>query len=73
MGGLFRAPKPMIVTPPEAIPPAATPPTPDQAAQQAQTAARAQSARGTAGLIATSPGGVLVPLPSVARKSLLGE
>ena len=73
MGGLFRAPKPVIVAPPPAPAPAVETPTPDQAAQQARTEARALSARGREGTIATSARGVLAPLPAVARKSLLGE
>jgi hypothetical protein len=73
MGGLFRAPKPVVVAPPQAPAPAAETPTPDQAAQQARTEARALAARGRPGTIATSARGVLAPLPSLVRKSLLGE
>ncbi|MDB5372292.1 MAG: hypothetical protein JWP04_934 [Belnapia sp.] len=74
MGGLFRAPKPVIVPPPAAPAPAvALPPPPEQAGQQAQAEARTRAAHGLPGTIATSDRGVLVPLPQVARKSLLGE
>jgi hypothetical protein len=73
MGGLFRAPKPMVVAPPQPPAPAPETPTPDQAAQQARTEARALAARGREGTIATSARGVLAPLPGLARKSLLGE
>ncbi|CAA9276698.1 MAG: hypothetical protein AVDCRST_MAG27-3466 [uncultured Craurococcus sp.] len=73
MGGLFRAPKPVIVAPPPAPAPAAVAPTPAQAQQAAETESRARSRRGLEGTIATSDRGVLAPLPAVARKSLLGE
>lgn len=73
MGGLFRAPKPVIVPPPPAPAPAVVAPTPDVANQQAQAEARGRAARGLAGTIVTSDRGVLAPLPVVARKSLLGE
>ena len=72
MGGLFRAPKPVIIPPPPA-PPAAPPPTPEAANQEAQAAARTRATQGREGTIATSARGVLAPLPAVARKSLLGE
>jgi hypothetical protein len=79
MGGLFRAPKPMIVQPAPTNTTAATStPTPGQVqeASQARTEARARASRGLAGTIATSPRGVLDPLPvlrAAGRKSLLGE
>ncbi|MDN3565841.1 hypothetical protein ACFQY5_10705 [Paeniroseomonas aquatica] len=73
MGGLFRAPKPVIIPPPPAPTPAVAPPTPEQAGQQTQAEARSRAARGLEGTIATSDRGVLAPLPRVARKSLLGE
>ncbi|MBC4014558.1 hypothetical protein ACFQU2_23485 [Siccirubricoccus deserti] len=75
MGGLFRAPKPMIVQPAPTTTTAATS-TPEQEASQARTEARARASRGLAGTIATSPRGVLDPLPALraaSRKSLLGE
>ena len=73
MGGLFRAPKPVIVPPPPAPAPVAVVPTPEAANQQAQAESRTRAARGLAGTIVTSDRGVLAPLPLVARKSLLGE
>ena len=75
MGGLFRAPKPVIVPSAPTTAPAATP-TPEEAASRARTEARARASRGLAGTIATSPRGVLDPLPALgaaSRKSLLGE
>ncbi|WP_043342007.1 hypothetical protein [Belnapia moabensis] len=73
MGGLFRAPKPVIVAPPPAPAPVTVAPTPVQAQQAAQVESQARSRRGLEGTIATSDRGVLAPLPAVARKSLLGE
>ena len=76
MAGLFRAPKPVVVPPEPIAPP------PQQQANQAAAAAQAsETARsenrarnGLAGTIATSPRGVLTPLPlALTRKSLLGE
>ncbi len=72
MGGLFRAPKPVIVAAPQPEPAPPTPP-PEQAGQEARAEARARAARGRAGTIATSARGVLAPLPAATRKSLLGE
>ncbi len=74
MGGLFRAPKPEIVTPP-APPAAATQPapSPDSVAETARVEARARAQRGRPGTIATSPRGVLASLPAAPRKTLLGE
>lgn len=73
MGGLFSAPKPVIVPPPAAPAPAAVTPPPEQAGQEARAEARSRATRGLAGTIVTSERGVLAPLPQVARKSLLGE
>ena len=73
MGGLFRAPKPVIVPPPPPPAPVVAAPAPEAANQQAQAESRTRAARGMAGTIATSDRGVLAPLPLVARKSLLGE
>lgn len=72
MGGLFRAPKPVVIEPP--TPPAtmAPPPAAAQVAEAIRVEARERSRGGLAGTIATSPRGVLTPI-SVARKSLLGE
>ena len=71
MGGLFSAPKPVVVPPP-APPAAAVPPAPAQAAEATRVEVRARGRGGLAGTIATSATGVLGSLP-VARKSLLGE
>ena len=78
MAGLFRAPKPVVVPPPQptALPPAAPDPVvaSAQAAETARTESRAAARGGIAGTIATSPRGVLTPLPfTLTRKSLLGE
>jgi hypothetical protein len=73
MGGLFSAPKPVVLPPP--APPAAIappPPAPALAAETARVESRSRSRGGLAGTIATSATGVLGTLP-VARKSLLGE
>ncbi|WP_207539133.1 hypothetical protein [Sabulicella rubraurantiaca] len=74
MGGLFRAPKPVVVEaslPLSAVSVAAAP-APDAVAEEARKAARSRAAGGMAGTVATSSRGVLLPL-SVTRKSLLGE
>ncbi len=76
MGGLFRAPKPPPVE--EATPAPATPAPPPAAAPEAvasetRVANRQRALRGRPGTVATSERGVLVALPSVARKTLLGE
>ncbi len=89
MGGLFRAPKPVIVQAPVAAPlpaaatvvpsldpqqPTAASPAADQAASDARVAAQQRAERGLAGTIATSARGALDGwLPGLARKSLLGE
>ncbi|TCZ55558.1 hypothetical protein [Roseicella aquatilis] len=75
MGGLFSAPKPVVVqpTPPPDPAPAQTTPTPEQQGEAARAVARSRAARGLEGTIATSPRGVLDPLPAAPRKTLLGE
>lgn len=77
MGGLFRAPKPVVVTAAQTV---ATPKTaaPDSeaAAQTARLESRERSRRGLPGTIATSARGVLDAAPSGlagSRKTLLGE
>ncbi len=76
MGGLFRAPKPIVVPAPTPLP-AAEPVSSavaDGTAEAARIEARQRSRQGLSGTIATSARGVLAPLPlPVARKSLLGE
>jgi hypothetical protein len=82
MGGLFRAPKPVVIEePPREVQAESV------AQSNAQTAAAAEDAgrearqraverarRGISGTIATSARGVLAPLPTaVQRKTLLGE
>jgi len=83
MGGLLKAPKPIIVQPPPAPDPAPSTAAvaPSAAAvqqgEQARAAAQAAAVRdGMEGLIATSPVGLLQPLPAAlaaGRKSLLGQ
>ncbi len=81
MGGMFSAPKPKIVAPPQPAPePAAAAAAATEAAAAAQAAGeearaenRARASRGIAGTVATSSRGVLEQLPGLARKSLLGE
>ena len=77
MGGLMKAPKPVIVQPPAAPTPAlvvqAAPASPDQAASQQRIAAQEMARHGLQGLIATSPLGVLSPAATLPRKALLGE
>lgn len=86
MGGLFRAPKPVVVPPPQ---PEATQQQQQQQLQQQQAETQAAAQRtaedariesrrrvrqGIAGTIATSARGALDAASlSVARKSLLGE
>ncbi|MCW8085768.1 hypothetical protein [Sabulicella glaciei] len=75
MGGLFRAPKPLVIEAPPPLAAAAAPapaPAPDMVAEDARQAARSRATGGMAGTVATSSRGVLLPL-SVTRKSLLGE
>jgi hypothetical protein len=75
MGGLFKAPKPVVVT---ASPPAVTPiaGNPADAAAAARLQNQERGRRGLAGTIATSERGVLDAAPrpaAAARKTLLGE
>ena len=78
MGGLFSAPKPVVIATPTVTEVSATQSA--AVADEAATAAREDSAarrlRGLAGTIATSDRGVLIPLtnlPQTTRKTLLGE
>lgn len=77
MGGLFRAPKPVVIAP--AAAPADPAPAPAEAAEESAAAGRAESRararRGLPGTIATSAAGLLGARADVAapRKSLLGE
>jgi hypothetical protein len=84
MGGLFRAPKPVVVPP--AAPDAAaqqrqqqqqqaeSQAAADRAAEATRLDARRRLRQGIAGTIATSARGALDALPlQVGRKSLLGE
>ncbi|WP_159996652.1 hypothetical protein [Roseomonas sp. 18066] len=89
MGGLFRAPKPVVVVPTataDPTPAAAT--SPEAAAQTARADSQQRARRGLAGTIATSARGVMeeapaAPVPALApglapglaggRKTLLGE
>ncbi len=80
MGGLFRAPKPVVIAP--AAAPAATQTAvadPQQAVEATAAAARIEARerarRGLSGTIATSAAGVLGARADFAatRKSLLGE
>lgn len=82
MGGLFRAPKPVVIAaPPEpaqaqsvAESAAQSGAAAEEAARQARLAALDRARRGLGGTIATSARGVLDPLPaSLRRKTLLGE
>jgi len=82
MGGLFRAPKPVVVEPtPEPVraeSAAEAAARSEAAAEEAERAARLRAVerarRGLAGTVVTSARGVLDPLPAFAtRKSLLGE
>ena len=73
MGGLFRAPKPVVVPPAPMPDPAPAPTPPEQQGGAARAAARSRAALGLEGTIATSARGVLDPLPALSRKSLLGE
>ena len=73
MGGLFRAPKPVIVPPAATPDPAPALPTPEQAGEAVRAGARDRARRGLEGTIATSARGVLEALPAAPRKSLLGE
>jgi hypothetical protein len=81
MAALFRAPKPVIVPPPAPPTPPPAPKPAEAIAAEAQRAGeearienRARARQGIPGTIATSPRGVLAPLPfALTRKSLLGE
>jgi hypothetical protein len=72
MGGLFSAPKPVVVPPPQPAVIAPPAPAPVQAAEAVRVEARNRVSGGMAGTIATSARGVLTSLP-LTRKSLLGE
>lgn len=78
MGGLFRAPKPVVIAPATAPDPAPAA-SPAQAAEETAAAARSEARerarRGMSGTIATSARGLLGASADFAatRKSLLGE
>jgi hypothetical protein len=78
MGGLFRAPKPVVIAPaaaPAPAPAAAPQQAIEETAAAARLEARERARRGLAGTIATSAAGVLGARADFAatRKSLLGE
>jgi len=77
MGGLFRAPRPVVVEPPPPPPTAPAPaPSPAAVTEASRDETRRRAPRGLAGTIATSPRGVLepaAPLVAAGRRSLLGE
>ena len=79
MGGLFRAPKPVVVAPQSAQATPTTTTDPAKAAEETAAAsraeARARAGRGLPGTIATSARGLLGARPdfTATRKSLLGE
>ncbi|BDG73747.1 hypothetical protein [Roseomonas fluvialis] len=79
MGGLFRAPKPVVIAPAAAPAPAQAVVAPQQAIEETAAAARVETRerarRGLSGTIATSAAGVLGARADFAatRKSLLGE
>ncbi|MCI0752441.1 hypothetical protein [Teichococcus vastitatis] len=76
MGGLFRAPKPVVVTASEPAPPPPSGPPPEAAARAARQNNQERARRGMAGAITTSARGVLEPAPAGlagARRTLLGE
>ncbi|EHM03328.1 hypothetical protein HMPREF9946_00290 [Acetobacteraceae bacterium AT-5844] len=76
MGGMFKAPKPTVVTAAEPPPaPVATPATVAAAGQTARLENQDRARRGLVGTIATSERGVLEAAPRLAagRKTLLGE
>ena len=82
MGGLFRAPKPVVIdAPPQAAQAqsvgqtaAQTEAAAEQASREARLRAVERARSGLGGTIATSARGVLDPLPAVLRrKTLLGE
>jgi hypothetical protein len=79
MGGLFKAPKPVVVTasaPVAAAPAVASPADVAATAQAARVENQERAKRGLAGTVATSDRGVLQEAPrpaAAARKTLLGE
>jgi hypothetical protein len=82
MGGLLKAPKPLVMAEPSpaartettAEATAQTAATADTAGREARIRAVERARRGLAGTVATSARGVLDPAPAfAARKSLLGE
>jgi hypothetical protein len=79
MGGLFRAPRPVVIAPAAAPAPAPADAAPQQAAEETAAAsrveARERARRGLSGTIATSATGVLGARADFAasRRSLLGE
>lgn len=79
MGGLFRAPKPVVIAPAAAPAATQTAAAPQQAVEETAAAARIEARerarRGLSGTIATSAAGVLGARADFAatRKSLLGE
>ena len=79
MGGLFRAPKPVVIAPAAAPAPAQAAVAPQQVIEETAAAsraeARARAGRGLPGTIATSARGLLGARPdfTATRKSLLGE
>ncbi|KAA2214352.1 hypothetical protein [Teichococcus oryzae] len=76
MGGLFQAPKPVVVTASEPVAPQPPGPPPEAAALAARQQNQERSRRGMAGTITTSARGVLDAGPAGlagARKTLLGE
>ncbi len=83
MGGLFRAPKPVVIDSPSppaqansiAASTAQTEAAAEDAAREARLRAAERARRGLAGTIVTGARGVLDPLPAapLPRKTLLGE
>jgi hypothetical protein len=77
MGGLLKAPKPVVVTAatPAPVPAAVTTAAVAATAQAARLENQERAKRGLAGTIATSERGVLGATPPLAgaRKTLLGE
>jgi hypothetical protein len=74
MGGLFRAPKPVVVVPTApADPPPAAAPSPEAVAQTARLDSQGRARRGLAGTIATSARGVLEEGPAAAAPALLPQ
>lgn len=82
MGGLFRAPRPVVIEAPPSAAQAAsvaesnaqTEAAADDAARAARLRALDRARRGLAGTVVTGARGVLDPLPALLqRKTLLGE